>query len=154
MAQFDYMDLKASVFLFCNTFRTELENAIIAPDVTTNTFEVYNFDAHADNTVLPDKHLIGVRDFSLIHDQTIEIECMFGVGFKDDTNLFKLDAAMDRMLKHIIPTKRLPLVDAASGVQYGLMTSLSGLTVFPVDRTKVRPIQFVGVRLGTDSLMP
>jgi hypothetical protein len=154
MANFDYRDLKASVFLFCNTLRNELEGAGLSPDITTNTMDVYNFDAHADNVVLPDRHIVGVRDFSLVDDTTIEIECTIGLGFKDDTNLFKLDAGISRALNKLRPGKRIPLVEADNGTQYGLLTSMSGLTVFPVDRTRVRPIQFLGVRLATDSLEP
>lgn len=154
MAAYSHRDLKASLFYFCNQMKSELEGAGIASDVVAGSVEVFNFDAHADNVVLPDKHIIGISRFSTIEDDTIEIEALIGIGFKDDTNLFKMDHGVERIVTRLRPGKRIDLVDVSNGTKKGLLTSLSGLTVFPVDRTSLRPVQFVGVRLGTDSLTP
>jgi hypothetical protein len=147
-----YLDYKTTVAVLVKKLR---DAAVTAGVVVVGDTLLYNFDAAADSAALPDnKHIFGQKDFSVVEeDGTVEIEVMIGVATYDDTNLIMLDKVMDIAFEMFRSGKQHALVDTTGAIT-GRLTCKAGTTVFPVDRTKIRPRQFLGLRLGTDRLAP
>ena len=137
-----YRDLHASLMRFCQEF-SESFTAGVNPTFT-------NFDSTWDEAELPKQDLMGYFALTFAVDDGI-IEGSFQVGYStwDDTNLFRLVDAMDVLINHVLPTKKITIYDADTGIAKGLMICKNGTRLMPAAGAKNRPIQFVAVQFIT-----
>ncbi len=132
-------NIQASLIRFCMDF------IVTHPDMI-----FVNYDAHADETTVPPGDLIGPSGLSLTFDeQLIDINLMFGVATDIDTNLFRLNNLMGQLLELLKPTKKIRVLDSESGVELGWMVVQNGTRLLPIGGSKVKPLQYIMVRLGT-----
>lgn len=144
-----WRDFKASLFHFCKLVSDQLAIDGVAQ------LEVFNFDAHADINDLPNSDVIGVAELQLENDlETQELTCMIGVSTLNDTNLLRMDRIVDFVYANLAPGQMLQVVSANNGSPIGWMKVKRGTAVFAVSKTKVRPLQFIAVALGTDQTGP
>lgn len=132
-------DIHASMLRFCSDF------AALYPGM-----EVVNFDAHADETTVPKTDIIGISSLSIRTDEhLVEVKGMLGLSTLDDTNLFRLMELMDVLYDRLLPTRRIQLYDAATGVANGVLILDNGTTVLPVGGSDARPLQYVMVSMSS-----
>ncbi len=113
-------------------------------------FTFVNFDAHADETTVPDGDLIGPSGLSLqFSGKLVEIKVMIGLATFSDTNLFRLNNTMGEMLELLRPEQRLRVYDSETGVDVGWMLILDGTQLLPVGGSAGRPLQYVMIDLVT-----
>lgn len=142
-----YIDIHRSILAYCKSFLTR--NGITG-------FEVFDYDAHAVTQELPDKHLIGLSDYS-IENQTdmYEVTCIIAVCTKsNDANLKILYETIDKLFSELRPGstgERFQIVDN-SGIKRGYLTVQDNVLVMPVGRTDTRPFQGIAISFGAGYL--
>lgn len=105
----------------------------------------FDFDAHADDQVIPDNSFICLKGFSVMVDgHVISVECMVGVMIMNDTNLVKHDQVIDNLFTMLLPTKYLKIWDMSTGDEIGTIQATNGIEVMPMFKANQRPLQFVG----------
>lgn len=136
-----YLDLQRSLLRFCNDFKDNFGNIIP---------EFVNFDAAWDESELPNGPVIGTMGLTFeIDDQLVEGSFQIGFSTLNDTNLFLLSESIDRIVKRLLPTSKLKIYDATTGVEKGYMVIRNGTRVMPPAGSKTRPVQFVLVQFAT-----
>lgn len=136
----EYANFHSSLLRFCKVFADD-----------RNTFgceiEVVNFDAYASIEDLPRKDLIGVSNYQLtVEDEAHEIEAMIGISTIEDTNNFRLADFADKLLQKLMPETIIPVVEADTGIQTGIMTVTGGTKVMAVTGSSLRPGIFIHIR--------
>lgn len=144
-----WRNFKASMFHFCKDMVTSL-----TADGIVTSMQVFNFDAFADLESLPDADLIGVSSFELQNNLELHhMSCLIGVVTLNDTNLFRLDQVIGQLYWKLRPDTSLPVYDATTGaLTVGSIKIMEGTAVMPVEKTKIRPVQFVGLTAGVSQL--
>lgn len=136
-----YLDLHASLLRFCADMRDNMGSLIPS---------YVNFDAAWDEAELPDGPIIGNMGLTFeCDDQFIEGSFQVGFSTKNDENLFELVKAVNTIHQRLLPTSKLKIYDATTGVEKGHMVILNGTRVMPVAGSKTRPIQFIAVQFAT-----
>ena len=136
----EYQNFHSSLLRFCKVFADD-----------RNSFgcklEVVNFDAYATIEDLPKTDLIGISNYQLtVEDEGHEVEVMIGISTLEDTNNFRLADFADKLLQKLMPESILPVVEADTGCQIGIMTVAGGTKVMPVSGSSLRPGIFIHVR--------
>lgn len=145
-----YINIQTSLLTYCNNFLSRNN---------VDDFEVFDFENHAVTNELPDSNLIGLFEYA-IENQTdlYEITCVIAVcTLADDSALEILRSVIDKLFKELKPGSQLPIVNIDSspaGQEIGKMVVMDNVKVFPVSKTKVRPIQGIGIRLGASYFAP
>lgn len=130
-------NINASLLRFCADF------ADTQPDM-----QVVNFDAYADEAEIPPVDVIGPAGVSVaIDDELCEINMMFGVSTREDTNLFRLSKYMDSLFDLLLPTKKIPLYNADSGQRTGWLVVENGTRLLAIGGSSTRPLQYIMVNL-------
>ena len=145
-----YKNFLSSLAAYCHGFSKKMEN------LGYPQMKLYNFDGHSDDSDLPDQDLIGVYQTAMATDQgTFTFTSMVGVSTLSDTNLFRLTEMINFISTDLMPGKTIPLLNADSGAQMGLLTIMNGAAVMPVVKNKgIRPVQIVAAEFGTGRLTP
>lgn len=139
-----FLDAQASLFAFCQARAAAYRAAGLSADLA-----VVKFDAHADLAELPETDVLGVAQYAVETDgRVFEVTAMIGVSTLGDTNLFRLDQMINDLYGRLLPDRIVPRVDAATGAPVGTLKAMAGTAAFAVARTQVRPLRFIGVRLG------
>lgn len=142
-----YRDIHASMLKFCTGFKVEM--AALALDL-----DVIYFDAHGDETTLPQKDLVGLSGLSMeTNGGLIEVQAMIGIATLSDTNLFRLVKLIDQLFAKLMPDKLIKLYDADTGANKGVLKIMNGTRVMPVAGTDTRPVQYVFITAGSDQVM-
>lgn len=129
-------NLHASMLRFCADFASVRGLAPV------------NFDAHADETTIPDGALVGMSGLSWdVDDHFLSVNVMFGVSTKDDTNMMYLITILDELYELLLPTKRIRAYDADTGQEIGWFVINNGTRALPVGGSAVRPLQHIMVSL-------
>jgi len=137
-----YRDLHASLMRFCQEFADTFEEGSRPVFV--------NLDNSWDEGELPKDDITGYLSLSYeINDQLVEGTFQVGYSSRDDTNLFRLVAAIDKLADRLRPMNKIQLYDADTGDAVGLMICKNGTRVMPVSGSKSRPVQFVAVAFAT-----
>lgn len=141
-----YQDIHTSILAYCKGFLTRH---------SLTGFEVFDFDAHAMIKEMPNKHLIGISDYS-IENQTdmYVVTCVLAVCTYNDTNLKILYDTMGKMFAELRPGatgERFAVVDA-NGIKRGYMTVMDNVMAMPVGRTDTRPFQGIAISFGVGYL--
>lgn len=145
-----WKNFKRSLAAFGNSFAVDMK----AQGLTVE-MDIFNFEAHATVEEMPEVDLIGPMEIGVEEDEgRFYISCMLGVSTFNDQNLFRLDDLIDNLFDRLRPDSLVPLYNADTGSQYGVMKVMNGSAILPVARTKIRPIQAVAMTLGTDRLGP
>ena len=140
----EYRDTFASLIRFCGEFAEEVKG--LGYDL-----EVMNLDAAGAPNEWPRKDVIGVAEFLLtLDDGNIVVTNMFVVSTVEDTNNFRLNDLLNRLLNKLIPGMRVKLVSANSGQTRGFLVVTNGTRVTPPEKTGTRAIQPIMVSLLSD----
>jgi hypothetical protein len=133
-----YGDHLASLMKFCKDFATQLNV------VDEDPFEPVLLDAYDDYEQLPKGSLIGVAGYAIdIDEHIVSVKVMIGIGTENDTNTFRLTAAMNKLVQRLLPTKRLDVVDCETGALLGVMTIENGVRVMPASNAGGRTMKYV-----------
>lgn len=131
-------DIHASLLRFCADFA----------EANTN-MAVINFDAHADETTIPNADVVGMSGMSLTVDEhVVGVKCLFGLSTLDDTNLFRMVSLMDALLGKLLPTKTIQIYNATTGALNGLLVVENGTTMLAVGGSVARPLQYIMVSMS------
>ena len=134
-----FRDVQVSCLKFCNDFSLKHPG-----------MQAENFDAHADESILPMSDLVGLSSLSLVlDDKMAAISLMIGISTLVDTNLFRLSALVDELLQSLVPTNKIKLFDADTGIEKGWMVVQNGTRVLAVGGSSARPLQYVSLNLLT-----
>jgi hypothetical protein len=145
MATNVYNNARQSLFKYCQELALSL-NASEGYNLT-----VINFDAHADLNSLPAQDIIGVADFSLTSDDGLLIlSASIRVGTEGDADIARLENIINVIFDQLQPANSLDLVDFDSSAKIGNLKIMNGTTVYPVMKTKTRPLKSVGISLASD----
>lgn len=140
-----YRNYMASLLRFCERFARDRNNF-------GHNLVAMNFDAHHDVDKLPLNDLVGLSNFSLQADEgAFLVECMVGITTYNDENGFRLMELVDAMFQQLLPTQRIPVVDALSGAPLSHMVILGGTTAMPVTGNDTRPAVFIQISALSDA---
>jgi len=143
----EYRDTFSSLLAFCTEFAQEVKG--VGFDL-----EVMNLDSAGAPAEWPNKDVIGLAEFTFtLDDGNIVVSNMFAVSTVEDTNNFRLNDIMNRLLNKLIPGRRIKLVNASSGVTRGFLVVTDGTRVTPPERSGTRAIQPVMVSLLSDQTL-
>lgn len=120
-------------------------------------FEVFDFDSHSTLEEMPEKHVIGVGEYSITNiTEMYEVECFIGVStMANDANLTILRPVIDKLFSELVPGAReVKIVDPKTGVQIGNLTVRGDVKVLPLAKTQTRPLQLIAVQFGAAFLEP
>lgn len=137
-----YADLHASILRYCSDKAQTWENPP----------RVMNFDAAADENMLPKEDMIGPLALTFeVDNGTVEGHVQIGYSSYDDTNLFRLISRMDDIIQDFIPGSHLEVYKSTDPSSYpvGKMAIAGPLRLLPVVINKVHPIQFVMIHFVT-----
>ena len=131
------LDIDASLLRFCADFADRHAN-----------MGVINFDANADESTLPQQDVVGISGVTVLADEGMcEVTVLFGISTREDTNLFRLNTYMAELFEDVLPTRRIKIYDANSGVQIGWMAVTNGTRALAVGGSSTRPLKYVMVNL-------
>ncbi len=132
-------DIHSSLLRFCADFAANYPG-----------MSVVNFDAHADESTVPNTDVIGISSLSVkASSQLITVKGMFGLSTVDDTNLFRLVSLMDDLYDKLLPTRILQIYDAVTGADNGILVVEDGTNMLPVGGSIARPLQFVMISMAS-----
>lgn len=133
-------NLHVSILRFCSDFMTELPAGS----------EFMNFDAAPDEDEMPRKDVCGPLALTFqVDDHFIEGSVQIGISTYEDINNFRLNESMDKLLSLLLPTSKLKIYDASTGVVLGSMIVTSPVRVMPTVHTRNRPLQFIAINFQT-----
>lgn len=133
-----YGDHLASLMKFCKDFAAQLN---VEGD---DPFTPVLLDAYDDYEQLPTGSLIGVAGYSIdIDEHLVSVKTMIGIGTENDTNTFRLTAAMSKLVQRLLPTKRIDVVDSETGALLGVMTIENGVRVMPASNAGGRTMKYI-----------
>lgn len=113
------------------------------------TATYYSWDAHAENTTLPEHDLIGARGISYDEDGTLlSIALAIGVSTFQDENLFRLQQVIDAITETYPVGDGFPLLDATTSAELSWLL-VKSVAVAPVSPSVTRPLQFVLIELAS-----
>lgn len=143
-----YFDIHTSILAYCKGF---LQRTAFAAD-----FQVFDFDAHAVIQELPNKHLIGISDYSIENQKDMYmVTCVIAVcTMSTDNDLDVLYQVMDGLFSELKPGatgERFPVLDG-NGVKRGYLTVTGDVMAMPVGRTDTRPFQGIAISFGAGYL--
>lgn len=143
----EYRDSFASLMRFCRDFADEMVGA-------GYDLEVMNLDAAGGPSDWPKKDVIGVAEYTFtLNDGNIRVQNMFALSTVEDTNNFRLNDLMNRLVNKLIPGMRIKLLHATSGATRGFLVVTNGTRVTPPEPSKTRVIQPVMVSLLSDQIL-
>jgi hypothetical protein len=143
----EYRDTFSSLLAFCREFADEVRG--IGYDL-----EVMNLDTAGTPAEWPKKDIIGLAEFTFtLSDGNIMVSNMFALSTVEDTNNFRLNDIMNRLLNKLIPGRRIKLVNASNGVTRGFLVVTDGTRVTPPERSGTRAIQPIMVSLLSDQTL-
>lgn len=132
-------NINSSLLRFCSEF-TETSRS--------KTLVAINFDAHGDDSTLPESDLIGIESVSVsVEHKFLNVKLMFGISTLDDTNLFRLSELTAEFFELVMPEKNIPLLDADTGEEIGWLKVQDGTTLLPVSGSMARPMKYFLVHL-------
>lgn len=114
------------------------------------TLDTVNLDAHTDEASWPDAEFIGLGELHVEIGETYSGQCMFAISTKDDTNLFRMGEWMQKLSELVLPNKNIPVYDAQTGTQIGMLFVLNGTQIGAPMATKTQPIQPIAIRFESD----
>ena len=143
----EYRDTFASLIRFCQDFSAEMQGNGV-------NLKVMNLDAMNDPQEWPNQDVIGLSEFDFnLDDGTIGVELMLAVSTVEDTNNFRLNDIVNRLVNLVVPGRRVNLYDGATGKLRGFMVVQNGTRVAPPMRAKTRAIQPIMVSLLSDQTL-
>lgn len=136
-------DIGASLFAMCKQF-------MVDQGLDTEDWEVFDFDAHTVQQGFPDKHLVGIAEYSLTEQQGMyEGHCMVIICTKqDDSQLKILKPLVSKMFNRLKVTSSIPIYEEATGNTLGNLKTMDGTEASAIARTSGRPLQAVNIRFG------
>lgn len=153
IANTQFEDFHSSLLRFCSDFADAVvasADPVLLTGATGN-MRSFNFDAHAESEALPDEDLIGIANYSCKEAGKIfEIDVMFGVATNGDSNLFRLNAIINRLFPLLYAEKKIPVYNSRDGSPNGFMVAVDGTSVMPVAGFTTRPVKFIQVSFLTD----
>lgn len=138
MEHVHYHNIQSSLLRFCSDFAQPRNLATV------------NLDAFTDEAHWPEQDFIGLSEFRVDIMETYSGACMFGISTRDDTNLYRMGSLVKEVSGHLLPNKNLPVYDAETGSQIGLIFILQGTRIGAPVPTKTQPILPVAIRFETD----
>lgn len=135
-------DLYTSVMRFCDDFRIAQ-----APDYS---LKVVNFDAHADESTLPESDIIGISSFTSETEVFTDVMVLIGISTLDDPGLTRHMKLVSRLYEKLLPESRHKVYSTATGQSRGIMVVSGGIRLMPISSSNARPLQFIGVGFTTD----
>jgi hypothetical protein len=140
-----YEDLLASLMKFCKDFAAEINV------VDEDPFQPVLLDALNDYEQLPKGSLIGVAGYTIdIDEHLVSVKTMIGIGTENDTNTFRLTAAMGKLVNRLLPTKRIDVIDSVTGEVLGGMSIESGVRVMPASNAGGRTMKYIAFMASSD----
>ena len=142
-----HYDVNSSLLMMCKDFIT---------DNSLTDFDVFDFDAHASLNDLPNNHLAGVAEFSMMENgDSYDGHCTILVCTKqDDANLKILKPTVSKMFARLKTGREIQLVQSTDALVLGNLKIKSGTEALPVARTETRPLIAITVNFGLTLLSP
>lgn len=142
-----YLDIQRSLLAYCKNFLTR--NSITG-------FQVFDFDAASAINELPNKHLIGISDYTIENQKDMHVvTCIISVcTMSDDKNLSVLRSVIDKLYAELTPGstgEKFQILDA-SGLKRGYLTVGGDVLALSIGRTETRPFQGIAVTFGAGYL--
>lgn len=135
-----YGDHLSSLMKFCADFAVGLNG----PD--EDPFQPVLLDAYESWEELPKGSIIGVAGYAIdIDEHLVTVRCMLGIGTENDTNTFRLTAAISKLVQRVLPTKRIDVVDAETGAPLGQMVIENGVRTMPSSGQDGRTMKYVAI---------
>lgn len=139
-----YSDVKRSLFAYCNQFLTR--------HGLTDQFETFDFDSHTSQQELPNKHLIGIMEYSIQKDNGLySATCMIMVcTLATDAGNVVLEGVIDKLFNELGNGPGfydVTIVDSG-GVNRGLLSVMDDIVAFPAAETRTRPLQGIATSWG------
>lgn len=139
----EYVNTYASLVKFVQDFITN--------NATQSGTQFLDFDQHADMDKLPPHDLVGLRGFSVdVSSITMEVQVLFCLTTYDDKSGFRHRALADKLFTALLPTKKVPYVDADTGNVLGYLIANNATSVLPVSKDSTRVFQQITVSLQAD----
>ena len=135
-------DLFTSVMRFCDDFRISQ-----APGYS---LKVVNFDAHADDTSLPEQDVIGISSFTSETEVFTDVMVLIGISTLDDPGLTRHMKLISRLYEKLLPEARHKVYYTSTGQSRGMMVVTGGTRLMPISSSNARPLQFIAVSFTTD----
>jgi hypothetical protein len=143
----EFRDSFASILRFCTDFAIECRG--LGYDI-----EVMNLDAAGAPNEWPSKDVIGPAEFTFtLDDGNIVLSTMIAVSTVEDTNNFRLNDILNRLLNKLIPGMRVKLLNSSSGATRGFLVVTNGTRVTPPERSGTRAIQPIMISLLSDQTL-
>lgn len=143
----EYRDTFASLIRFCQDFAFSMEGSGFS-------LKVMNLDAMNDPQEWPNQDVVGMAEFDFeLDDGTIGVDMMIAISTVEDTNNFRLNDIMNRLVNLLIPGRRISLYDASNGKLRGFLAVQNGTRVAPPMKAKTRAIQPIMVSLLSDQTL-
>ncbi len=135
------MDIDASIKRFCVDWGAAQSSPL--------TYE--DFDAHADDTSVPNVELIGTSGLAVatIHG-FVDVDIMIGISTITDTNLLRLREMIARLYQRLQPLRTIDVLDFQTGIKKGNLIVRDGVRVLPVGGEDSRVVQYVMIGFKTD----
>jgi hypothetical protein len=133
--------------IYNNIVQSIVKFTLVQKDALALGLEYLDWDAHANIHELPEQDLIGPAGVGMV-DEDEEFEIVFGIGASTlhDASLFKIRKIIDHLHSVMRPGMKIPYYDHATATVKSHMIILPGVTVAPMGRTEVRPVQFIEAR--------
>lgn len=143
----EYRDTFASLIRFCGDFADEVKG--VGYDL-----EVMNLDAAGAPGEWPKKDVVGVAEYIFtLDDGNIAVSNMFVISTVEDTNNFRLNDMLNRLVNKLIPGMRIKLLNASSGQTRGYLSVTNGTRVTPPEKSGTRVVQPIMVGLLSDQTL-
>lgn len=140
-----YSWVRDSLFAYSLQFITDMQTTYPSNPVLTQ----YNFDAFAEQNLLPAADFVGIRGLTLdISSELATMNCMYGLSTNDDENLFRLEDLSGQLLNRLLPKRRIAIYESGTSTQRGWMVLSDGTSVSPVLRASQRPLRFIAISGG------
>lgn len=115
--------------------------------------EIVDFDAHADDSTLPTKDLLGLSSFSAETDGFTYVMVLVGVSTYNDFNLVRHREIISALYEKVRPESTHKVYNATTGAVKGFMKVDGGIKLMPISNSNARPLQFIAVAFATDSFI-
>lgn len=140
----------ASVVRACN----DLIEEINADPTYGADLQFIDWENVVNEDELEEVDYLGPTSLGVFEETPNMFQVSFSIGastFGEKRNLFRQRKLMSRVFERFRVLMPVSLLDPATGVPRGQLTILDGVTLSPMARSSLRPLQFVHVQAGSQA---
>lgn len=138
------LSLEASIQAYMNN---TILPALFAAGVTA---ELFDLDAHAIDSSVPDVHLLTYSNFTMVEDEKeITMDAALGASTVRDSDLKTLRLMTAILFDHLRTGCSFPAIDYFTGEKLGMIIVKNGTRITPISGEDNRPVRAAIVTFGT-----